>query len=61
MPSKFYAENCERTNEWLNKNAPKYVIRCIRELTEFTLSFGKRALDAESKLLDNPMENKNGK
>ncbi|KKM17265.1 hypothetical protein LCGC14_1677490 [marine sediment metagenome] len=60
MVSKFYAENCERTNEWLRENAPEYVIKCVRELADITLSFGKRTTEAET-LLQLLVEDENGK
>ena len=63
MPSKFYVENCGRTNEWLQKNAPKYVTKCIQELADTALSLGKRAVEAETVLhqLGNIIEDENGK
>ena len=34
MPSEFYNQNWERSNEWLKDNAPEYVLECIREMAE---------------------------
>jgi len=32
IPSEYYKENWERTNDWLNKYAPTYVVKCVEEL-----------------------------
>lgn len=49
--TEFYAENCERTNEWLQTNAPDYVIQCLHDFTEAMHSLGKRAVRAEVALI----------
>lgn len=34
MVSKFYEENWEKANKWLEENAPDYVLRAVKELDE---------------------------
>ena len=45
MPSKYYNENWKKTNEWLNKNAPEYVIKCVEELAVLATNMSKDLLD----------------
>jgi len=51
MPSEHYKRYWQVTNEWLQANAPDYVIKCVEELAQLTQELGEELLRCHKAVL----------
>lgn len=51
-PSQFFIDNRERAEEWIDSNAPDYVISVIQEMTYFIEKTRQKYSDMKTEMLE---------